>query len=82
LKKLGIIWDDHRFWLHFGIGTLNVLTALYVHWIVSLAIVAYFIFYEWNEDESLKDKAFIDVQGGLGGIMVTAIGYMIWRIVA
>jgi len=81
MKKLGVIWDDRRFWMHVPIGVAIVILALYVHWIASFSMTWLFTFYELSEDWKLKDGAWIDIQGGIGGILFTGIGYIVWLII-
>lgn len=78
MKKLGIIWDDKRFWMHVPIGIAIVILALYVHWIASFSMTFLFGLYEVTEDMKLKDGAWIDIQGALGGILIAGGGYLIW----
>ena len=81
LKKLGIVWDDYRFWLHVPIGAGIVLVEPPTHWVVSLSFMLLFLAYEITEDWRLKDGAYIDIQGAIGGIIFAAIGCWLWGLI-
>jgi 4-hydroxybenzoate polyprenyltransferase len=85
MKKLGKvftlgIWHQGRFWLHFPLGLLIGAMA-YWCWPAAICLVALFWFYESDEDESLKDKSFLDTQGALGGLIAASIGIGIWSLI-
>ena len=69
MKWLGLAWDDARFWMHFALGFLGAWTPP----VCLLALTYLFINYELNEDIYLKDKAFIDIQGGVGGVLIAGL---------
>jgi len=62
-------WSWRRFGLHFGIGLAIGISNLPI----ALGITALFILYELSEDRWLRDRAYIDVQGALGGVIVMAV---------
>jgi len=81
MKWLGIVWDDARFWMHVPIGAAIVVLQQEIHWSVSLSMTLLFLIYEVCEDWRLKDGAYVDIQGGIGGIIFASIGYILWRII-
>ncbi len=62
-------WSWRRFWLHFPIGMATGISNLQI----SLSIIALFVLYELSEDRWLRDRAYIDVQGALAGVLVMAV---------
>ena len=80
MKKLGIIWDDKRFWMHFVLFFLGA-------WLPPFALLSFtylFTQYEASEDTWIKDKAYIDLQGSFMGLLVGGLietGLIVWLIV-
>jgi len=62
-------WSWRRFWLHFPIGLAIGISNLPI----ALGIIVLFALYELSEDRYLRDKAYIDVQGALAGVLVAAV---------
>lgn len=67
--KLWFLWDVYRFALHVPVGM-----ALY--WMckdspaAGISFACWFLAYELNEDRHLSDKAHIDIQGAIGGVLL------------
>jgi len=62
-------WSWRRFWIHFPIGLLMGIANIPL----ALGIIILFTAYELNEDGHLKDHAYIDIQGALGGVLVAVV---------
>ena len=62
-------WSWRRFGLHFGIGLAIGVSTLPI----ALGIILLFALYELSEDWHLRDRAYIDVQGALAGVIVMAV---------
>jgi hypothetical protein len=64
------------FWLHIPVG-IFIVAGVCVHWALGAILAAMFIYYEDNEDQYLKDRAWIDTKGTMwgigGGIVILAI---------
>ena len=58
-----------RFWLHTPVGILATISAK-VCWPTIIPLTIWFLYYETDEDSDVKDSAWIDIKGALGGLYV------------
>jgi len=81
MKSLLLISKDElrRVLLHIPIGLLTCLLC-FVHWILALAFVISFLYYELNQDMHLSDQAFKDIKGLLYGIGIGGVVMFILKI--
>jgi membrane associated rhomboid family serine protease len=56
-----------RFWLHTPVGVLAAIGAK-VCWPIVIPLTVWFLYYETDEDSDVKDSAWIDIKGALGGL--------------
>jgi hypothetical protein len=68
-------FDLKRMLIHVPVGVLSGVFIQHLL-IIGLVFTAAWFYYEWNEDENIRDHAFLDVWGFLVGMGIIGVVYL------